>query len=221
MASAAVLWFGEIMSAVPLRNNKVRGSGRAHRNGAGRHRFDRRQHHGFAARRARPLFCRGADREFQCRSAGQTRQGIRRTIRWNRRPGAAWRTEGRPGRHGHRMRRRRKRHHRGRGTSRRLGDGGRERCGRIEAGIGRSRPRRDGCARQQGMPGLCRRFLHAARGESRRLHPAGGFRTQRIVSGAFLRQPRGTGARDHHRLGRAVPHLGRRPTSSRRRWSRP
>ena len=139
----------------------------------------------------------------------------------NRRPGAARRTEGRPGRHGHRMRRRRKRHHRGRGTSRRLGDGGRERCGRIEAGIGRSRPRRDGCARQQGMPGLCRRFLHAARGESRRLHPAGGFRTQRIVSGACLRQPRGTGARDHHRLGRTVPHLGRRPTSSGRRWSRP
>ena len=35
-----------------------------------------------------------------------------------------------------------------------------------------------------------------------------------------LRQPRGTGARDHHRLRRTVPHLGRRPTSSRRRWRR-
>ena len=91
----------------------------------------------------------------------------------------------------------------------------------LKPRIGCGRSRRGGGARQQGMPGLCRRFLHAARGESRRLHPAGGFRTQRTVSGALFRQPRGTGARDHHRLGRAVPHLGRRPTSSRRRWSRP
>ena len=220
MASAAVLWFGETMSAVPLRNNKAAAVGRTHRHGAGRHRLDRRQHHGFAARRARPLFGRGADREFQCRGAGQARQGIRRAICGDRRSRAARRTEGCAGRHRHRMRRRRKRHHRGRRASGRLGDGGGQRCGRTEARAGRGRSRRDGGARQQGMPGLRRRFLHAARGESRRLHPAGGFRTQCAVSGALFRQPRGTGARDHHRIRRSVPHLGRQPTSSRRRWRR-
>ena len=53
-----------------------------------------------------------------------------------------------------------------------------------------------------------------------RLHPAGGFRTQCAVSGAGFRQPRGTGSRHHHRFGRAVPHLGQSPISSRRRWRR-
>ncbi len=37
--------------------------------------------------------------------------------------------------------------------------------------------RRDDCACQQGMPGVRGRFLHAARGEGRGLHPAGRFRT--------------------------------------------
>ena len=211
MASAAVLWFGEDMSAVPLRNNKAAAS---------------------AVRTVTVLgatgsigdstmdLLRGARDRYQVEAltansnvagAGEARQGIRRALCGDRRSrapcrieGSAWpapRTECGAGESAD---------HRSGRASRRLGDGRGQRRGRTEARARRRRSRRDGGARQQGMPGLRRRFLHAARGEGRRLHPAGGFRAQRAVPGARLRQPRRTGPRHHHRLRRTVPHLGQR-----------
>ena len=211
MASAAVLWFGEPMSAVPLRNNKAVASDRAQRHGAGRDRVDRRQHDGFAARRARPLPGRGADGQQQCRRRWQNSPGnSTRALRRSPIPRGFRELKDALAGTANRMRRRRKRDHRGGGAAGRLGDGRRQRRGRAEAGACGRRSRRGGGARQQGMPRLRRRFLHAARGEGGRLHPAGRFRAQCAVPGLGLRQPRRTGARDHHRLGRAVPHLGRR-----------
>ena len=52
---------------------------------------------------------------------------------------------------------------RGGGAPGGLGDGGDQRCGRIEADARRGQARRDRRARQQGMPGLRRRPVHAHR----------------------------------------------------------
>ena len=176
MASAAVLWFGEEMSAVPLRNNKAAASAvrtvtvLGATGSIGDSTMD-------LLRGARDRYqVEALTANSQCRGARQARPRIQRALCGGRRSQQARRIEGSAGRHADRMRRRRKRDHRGGGAAGRLGDGGRQRRGRIEARARRGRSRRGGRARQQGMPGLRRRLLHAARGEGRRLHSAGGFR---------------------------------------------
>ena len=220
MASAAVLWFGDEMSAVPLRNNKAAASAVRTvtvlgatgsigdstmdllRGARERYRVEALTANGNVQALAKLA------KEFDARFAAVAD------------PARLSELKEALGRDAHRMRRRRKRHHRSGRASRRLGDGRDQRRSRAETGARRGRPRRGGGAREQGVPGLRRRLLHAARGQSRGLHPAGGFRAQRAVSGAEFRQPRGTGSRHHHRLRRTRSAPGRLPTSSRRRWRR-
>ena len=220
MASAAVLWYGDTMSAVPLRNNKAAASAvrsvtvLGATGSIGDSTMDLLR--GSPDRyRVEALTAQHQRRRRWPSSQRNSTRALRRSPRVEAR-----RTEGRTCRHRHRMRRRRKRHDRGGRASGRLGDGGRERRCRTEARACRGRSRRHGRAGQQGMPGLRRRSLHAARGEGRRLHAAGRFRAQRAVSGAGVGQSRRTGPRSSspRPAGRSAP--GPLPRSSRRRWSR-
>jgi 1-deoxy-D-xylulose-5-phosphate reductoisomerase len=170
MASAAVLWFGEIMSAVPLRNNKAVAA---------------------AARTVTVLgatgsigdstmdLLRGARDRYSV-EALTANSNVEALAKLAKEFGARFAAIADPARLAE--------------LKDALAGTGIE-CGAGESAIieAAARPADwvmaavSGGARQQGVPGLCRRFLHAARGESRCLHPAGGFRTQRVVSGAFFR----------------------------------
>ena len=220
MASAAVLWFGEKMSAVPLRNSKTAASAVRAVTVLGRHRFDRRQHDGFAAGVSRPLSNRGFDRQHQRRGAGEAGDRIRRPLCCHRRSDRLDELTGRVGRDRYRMRRRRKRDHRSGRTSCGLGDGRHQRRGRIETGARGCRSRRDRGAGEQGMPGLRRRFLHAARGQGRA--PAS-CRPIPNTTRCFRRsvpaiETNWFASSSPPRADRSGPGLP--PTSSRRHWRR-
>ena len=165
------------------------------------------EHRRSAQARQRPLPRRGGDRAQNGAQLAQIARDLDARFAASPIPNAYRRAEGRTLRHRHRSRQRARLPCRSGRAPGRLGDGCGQRLGRTEAHARRRQARRDGRARQQGVPGLRRRDVHAQRRGVGRERAAGRFRAQRDLPGADRRAAARTSAASSSppRAGRSAP----------------
>jgi len=196
-------------SAVPSGFRASTGSAirRAQRHDSRGDRLDRGEHDRPRAARARALPRRSGQRQHQRGFARGARACARGALCGGRRSQRLFGAQGCARRQRHRRRGRRERASRSGAASGPMGDRRDHRRGRPAAHAGGRRARRDRGARQQRVPGLCRRAVHAARCGRGRDRAAGRFRAQRSVPVDGRQPPRRPAARHPHGLRRSIPDL--------------